>query len=538
MKRFAFSRKASIVFLTCLMMAVISRPSVAENMDNSREVIPPTTPIVEDQPHARLFSYNGETFTNLSQVTFTNPGFPGTIQNTSPEIRSISWGGSGDGVWAITGRGNLYTYNGSQITNIISNVDPNFDSSGKFPYYEIKWNGAYWLSGNLMGSAVVFDGTNVSFYDISGPIADVLSLDWRPANGGSAFWMIGGFGDGFYCHLLTSPGSGVGITDLGLPGTITQGIDGDYRAGDYSYYIAGGTGTVDSNDVSRLYAWDGQVFTDLTNIGGPGVIPALTQGIGAVTGGNGYWLVGGRGTQRLYRIGLSPGWTGTAIATPADLTEITAIGYGGADNWLIGGVYDDGTNETARLYRYNGTTLTDLTDTFLTQAVVHVSRINSICWNGTDTWMLGGYGLYNVGADNGGSVKSVDGEANVAFTGGSVDNETSVRVEELITGQAVSGSLQLIGSEYNYSATNLYDGASTTQFNKAATLTINYDPAALGSIPASRLSLYYYDTLTGQWILVPSIVDTLNNVVIAEVTHFTRYAILDDPNRQMPNTGI
>jgi hypothetical protein len=75
---------------------------------SSRDVVSPTTYVTEDQAHARLFSYDGTNFTNISAAN----------QNISPEVNAIAWNDA-DNYWAIVARGRLWTYNGTAVSEII-----------------------------------------------------------------------------------------------------------------------------------------------------------------------------------------------------------------------------------------------------------------------------------------------------------------------------------------------------------------------------------------------------------------------------------
>ena len=593
MKRFAFSRKASIVLLTCLMMAVISHTGMAEDRYSRGTVIPPTTYITGDQAHARLFRYNGTTFTNISAAN----------QNISPEVNAIAWNGS---YWAMAARGRFWTYNGTAVTEVLT-PDPVTPADNIYPYAAIgsKGAGGGWLAGTLTGRGMYYNGTTVSEYLLTMPhshltanvdglptptlifpvndgtiykVGDVVEVDteyclvtlvagnnltvtrnynldpWGPvphstgtevslvgfSDGVSVDWdvthtrwIVGGFTPMGDCRLFTNSVSG-SATSLGLPGGVNN-LKGDYRVSDYSYYLVGGQ--TKGASTSKLYAMDiSDVFTsDLSTT----VIANIDQGVTAITGGASTWLVGGQGTGILYSISVAgTTFTGTAITTPTELTSVTAIGYGGGTNWLVAGT---DSAEKARLYSYNGGTFTDLTSKMQTETQAAITTINTIVWNGT-YWLIGGAGEYNVGPDNGGSVMSIDEAAKVAFSGGAVDGDSSVRVGDILDSLAVDGQApsgwKALSSSYDYRCVDLLSNAVVTQFDKSVTISIAYDPAQLGSIPVMRLSIYYYNTASGTWVLVPSVVDPVNHVITASVNHFSDFQIFDDPNRQMPNTGI
>jgi len=67
-------------------------------------------------------------------------------------------------------------------------------------------------------------------------------------------------------------------------------------------------------------------------------------------------------------------------------------------------------------------------------------------------------------------------------------------------------------------------GASITTLNSDASLSISYDPNDLPiGFNEANLQLGYFDTNTGQWESVAATVDTVNNKITANVSHFTDY---------------
>ena len=77
----------------------------------------------------------------------------------------------------------------------------------------------------------------------------------------------------------------------------------------------------------------------------------------------------------------------------------------------------------------------------------------------------------------------------------------------------------IIGCAYDYKP----DGAI---FNPPITLTLKYDP---GKVPAgfdeSKLVIAFYDTATSMWVVYPSVVDTVNHTITAQISHFTQFAV-------------
>jgi hypothetical protein len=88
----------------------------------------------------------------------------------------------------------------------------------------------------------------------------------------------------------------------------------------------------------------------------------------------------------------------------------------------------------------------------------------------------------------------------------------------------------VIGCAYDYQP----NGAT---FNPAATLTLRYDPGLVpAGVDASKLVIAYYDTLTSKWIGAPSVADTVNHAVTAQVSHFSLFAVYSPI--ASPVTGI
>ena len=78
----------------------------------------------------------------------------------------------------------------------------------------------------------------------------------------------------------------------------------------------------------------------------------------------------------------------------------------------------------------------------------------------------------------------------------------------------------IIGLAYDFGP----DGAT---FDPAITLTFSYDPEALPEgVAEEDLVLAYYDEDTGEWVELPCVVDTVNNIITASVPHFTTFAII------------
>ena len=117
--------------------------------------------------------------------------------------------------------------------------------------------------------------------------------------------------------------------------------------------------------------------------------------------------------------------------------------------------------------------------------------------------ILGGQGVLDIG------------NGTIALLGG--NPLQSITVDETCVG--FPPDPKIIGCVYDYKPT----GAT---FSPPITLTLKYDP---GKVPAgfdeSKLVIAYYDTATSMWTVAPSVVDTVNNTVSAQISHFTLFTV-------------
>ena len=96
----------------------------------------------------------------------------------------------------------------------------------------------------------------------------------------------------------------------------------------------------------------------------------------------------------------------------------------------------------------------------------------------------------------------------------------SITVEELCFDlpPAPEGAY-IIGCAFDYKP----DGAI---FNPPITMTLKYDPSLLpAGFDESKLVIASYDTATSMWVVYPSIVDTVNHTITAQISHFTMFTV-------------
>jgi hypothetical protein len=132
-----------------------------------------------------LATFDGNNFTDLSAIV---PGHGDAILYTN------AWNGS---LWMVGGGyysyGTLFTFNGSNITDLTSQVRQAIRTFGSV--LSVRWNGSYWLIGGY-GFLAKYDGRK--FQDLTPQLQNMISDDGSSPlivnamawNGSS--WMIGG----------------------------------------------------------------------------------------------------------------------------------------------------------------------------------------------------------------------------------------------------------------------------------------------------------------------------------------------------------
>jgi len=123
----------------------------------------------------------------------------------------------------------------------------------------------------------------------------------------------------------------------------------------------------------------------------------------------------------------------------------------------------------------------------------------------------------------GGRLRSADGRVIVDFAPGAVA-ELAV-----VSYRPVTETLPLpqspVGPVFDLSAAWYGSGAPVESFLRPVTITIRYEEDDLAGASESRLALHYWDR--NRWVEVLTTVETSQNRAVAEVNHFTIYALLE-----------
>lgn len=127
---------------------------------------------------------------------------------------------------------------------------------------------------------------------------------------------------------------------------------------------------------------------------------------------------------------------------------------------------------------------------------------------------------------SGGTVNSSDSQARATFSADTFSIPGVISQIQKVSNSnipSIPSSYKLVGNVYDFTATDA-NGNSITTFNKNARIEIDYSNDLLGNLPTSAIAIYYYQN--GSWHEVTSTVDTSRRKVIAEVNHFTNFAVL------------
>lgn len=130
-----------------------------------------------------------------------------------------------------------------------------------------------------------------------------------------------------------------------------------------------------------------------------------------------------------------------------------------------------------------------------------------------------------INASTGGTVSTSDGYLSVIFPAGSLSSEGQVSISEVTGSNVPPAGINLIIGDKVFNIT--LEGASLV---KPVILTFKYDTARFANVPADRIGLYYYNESRNAWLHVGGDVDTASGIVTAEVTHFTKFAVMANPS--------
>lgn len=88
-------------------------------------------------------------------------------------------------------------------------------------------------------------------------------------------------------------------------------------------------------------------------------------------------------------------------------------------------------------------------------------------------------------------------------------------------------------SIYDYTAA-LIDGTAVTTFSKDVTITLTYIDAQILSFDENNFAIYFYNKIALEWQGLSTTVDAANNMLVASINHFTRFAIVSSADITPP----
>ncbi|TEB08076.1 Endoglucanase precursor [Pelotomaculum schinkii] len=124
-----------------------------------------------------------------------------------------------------------------------------------------------------------------------------------------------------------------------------------------------------------------------------------------------------------------------------------------------------------------------------------------------------------ISSSQGGAVEFGSGEALIEIPPGALTNsDAEVGIRKVSNPPAVPSGFKLLGSVYEF----LVDGEKSYSFAQSVTITLHFDPGALGEgeIP----SIYYYDEELEQWVNLGG--EVSGNTITIQVDHFTKFAVM------------
>jgi oligopeptide transport system substrate-binding protein len=134
---------------------------------------------------------------------------------------------------------------------------------------------------------------------------------------------------------------------------------------------------------------------------------------------------------------------------------------------------------------------------------------------------------------DGGELTSDDGDTNVHLPSGAV-TDTVVITHTPATGSPPGGNLNSIGNVFDLTAVYSDTGQEAQPApGSAYTVTTQYSETQLGPTVEDTLRLYWWDEGANEWSQqgITSSVNVTDDVVAAQVAHFSRFAVLGETHR-------
>lgn len=137
-----------------------------------------------------------------------------------------------------------------------------------------------------------------------------------------------------------------------------------------------------------------------------------------------------------------------------------------------------------------------------------------------------------IAPESGGAITTTSSiTINLSFPPDAVAQPITVTIG-LTTSQPVSSGLLFVGQPFVVEARDT-NGTLVTTFAQPFTITIHYDDADVAGVDEASLKLYFWDANAGEWVEIPTSVDTAANTLTANVDHLTTFALLGQVAQQL-----
>ena len=116
------------------------------------------------------------------------------------------------------------------------------------------------------------------------------------------------------------------------------------------------------------------------------------------------------------------------------------------------------------------------------------------------------------------STISLGTEVTILIPVDALKETVEVKIDKVATPPAIPTGFRLLGNAYEFSV----DGKSNYSFARSITVTLTFDPKAVGE--GETPSVYYYDQALGKWKNIGGTIS--GNTITVEVDHFTKFAVM------------
>ena len=363
-------------------------------------------------------------------------------------------------------------------------------------------------------------GTLTNGFTVTNPVPTVTSVapSGGPLSGGTSITITGtGFISGATVKIGTNPATGVNVTNST---TITAATPAG--TGTQSVVVTNPDTQSSNTNITFTYAAASKLaFTGQPNTttAGANISPAITV---TVEDANGNVVTTDNTTQITLAITSGTGTTGAVLSGTKTVTVAAGVATFSTININLVGTGYTLTATSSPAYATP------------TSSSFNITEVNG----GGSGGGGGGTSTTTSGVTNVSTYVNAQGVFNQMISIWSDDYEGVVTIPSSTTGLTAGGApltqisfihvttppafqtgAGMIGLAYDITPNGI-------TFNPAVSLQITYNPASIASgVNPSSLQIAYYDTTQNAWVTIPSTVNTTRNYILAQISHFTIYAV-------------